>query len=77
MSGRRNRRNASFPSGLSLPIDTISTGIAKAVRGVGKILAADTCNSDEEIGKALHMMVDVMITDALSKALKLRADFCH
>jgi glycerophosphoryl diester phosphodiesterase len=42
------------------------------LRGLGKSIAVYTCNSDEEIHKALHLGVDILISDLPQKALLLR-----
>lgn len=41
-------------------------------RGLGKSIAVYTCNSDAEIGKALNMGADILISDVPQKALQLR-----
>jgi len=62
-----------FLAGLCLPIQILKPELVEAVQGRGKILATYTCNADEEIGRALDMGVDILISDDPSKALALRA----
>ncbi|HLP98759.1 MAG TPA: glycerophosphodiester phosphodiesterase [Sideroxyarcus sp.] len=61
-----------FLHGLCVSIDTLDEGMAGAVRERGKFLAVYTCNSDEEIGRALRLGVDVLISDVPQKALQMR-----
>jgi glycerophosphoryl diester phosphodiesterase len=61
-----------FLAGLCLPIQTLKPELVEAVHGRGKILATYTCNSDEEIGRALDLNVDILISDDPAKALRLR-----
>jgi glycerophosphoryl diester phosphodiesterase len=43
-----------------------------AVRERGKRIAVYTCNSDEEIGRALALGVDILISDVPQYALQRR-----
>ena len=43
-----------------------------AVRETGKRIAVYTCNTDEEIGRALALGVDILISDVPQKALQMR-----
>ena len=43
-----------------------------AVRERGKFIAVYTCNSDDEIKRALTLGVDVLISDVPGKALGMR-----
>jgi glycerophosphoryl diester phosphodiesterase len=62
----------SFLRGLCLPIETLDELFVELLRGLGKSIAVYTCNSDEEIGKALRLGVDILISDVPQKALYLR-----
>jgi glycerophosphoryl diester phosphodiesterase len=44
----------------------------KLLRGHKKHIAVYTCNSDEEISKALKLGVDILISDVPQKALQMR-----
>ena len=61
-----------FLHGLCLPIATLNGAMVKLLRGYGKCIAVYTCNSDEEINKALHLNVDILISDVPQKALHMR-----
>lgn len=62
----------SFLHGLCLPIATLDAAMVDLLRAQGKSIAVYTCNSDEEIGKALDLAVDILISDIPQKALRLR-----
>lgn len=61
-----------FLHGLCLPIATLDEAMVKLLRGQGKSIAVYTCNSDAEIGKALELGVDILISDLPQKALRMR-----
>lgn len=61
-----------FLHGLCLPIATLNGGIAELLRKQNKIIAVYTCNTDEEIIKALALKVDILISDVPQKALQMR-----
>ena len=61
-----------FLHGLCLPIATLDAAMVKLLRGLGKSIAVYTCNSDEEINKALGLGVDILISDLPHKALMMR-----
>lgn len=61
-----------FLHGLCLPIATLDEAMVRLLRGLGKSIAVYTCNSDEEINKALELGVDILISDLPQKALHLR-----
>lgn len=61
-----------FLYGLCLPIATLDEPIVKLLRSHGKCIAVYTCNSDEEIGKALKLGVDILISDVPQQALQMR-----
>ena len=61
-----------FLHGLCLPIATLDAAMVKLLRGLGKSIAVYTCNSDDEINKALTLSVDILISDLPQKALLMR-----
>jgi glycerophosphoryl diester phosphodiesterase len=61
-----------FLYGLCVHIDTLDEAIVGTVRERGKRIAVYTCNSDEEIDRALALGVDILISDVPQKALALR-----
>jgi glycerophosphoryl diester phosphodiesterase len=61
-----------FLSTLCLPVAHLNGSIAEAIRGQGKQLATYTCNTDAEIGRALELGVDWLISDRPAHARKLR-----
>lgn len=62
----------SFLHGLCLPIESLDEAMVSLLRGDNKSIAVYTCNSDEEINKALEMGVDILISDVPQKALQMR-----
>jgi len=62
----------SFLHGLCLPIKTLDESMVRLLRDHGKCIAVYTCNSDAEIGKALELGVDILISDVPQKALQIR-----
>ena len=62
--------------GLCVHIATLDEGMAGAVRAQGKCLAVYTCNSDEQIARALRLGVDILISDVPQKALQKWDTFC-
>ncbi|HEU0187695.1 MAG TPA: glycerophosphodiester phosphodiesterase [Gallionellaceae bacterium] len=64
-----------FLYGLCLPIATLDAAIVKLLRAQDKRIAVYTCNSDEEISKALQLGVDILISDVPQKALQMRVIF--
>ena len=61
-----------FLYGLCVHIATLDESMAGALRERGKCLAVYTCNSDEEIDRALDLGVDILISDVPHKALQRR-----
>jgi glycerophosphoryl diester phosphodiesterase len=61
-----------FLHGLCLPIESLDDAMVKLLRDHGKCIAVYTCNSDAEIGKALELGVDILISDVPQKALQMR-----
>lgn len=62
----------SFLNGLCLPIELLDESFVTLLRSNGKSIAVYTCNTDEEINKALHLGVDILISDLPQKALSMR-----
>lgn len=58
--------------GLCVHIATLDEDMVKAVRERGKLLAVYTCNSDEQIARALRLKVDILIGDVPHQALRMR-----
>ncbi|MBS0424519.1 MAG: glycerophosphodiester phosphodiesterase [Proteobacteria bacterium] len=61
-----------FLYGFCIPIQNIDRVFTGLLREHGKCIAVYTCNSDDEIGKALQLGVDVLISDVPQQALALR-----
>ena len=61
-----------FLHGLCLPIESLNEAMVELLRGHEKSIAVYTCNSDEEISKALDLGVDILISDVPQKALQMR-----
>ena len=61
-----------FLHGLCLPKESLNESFVNFLRGQGKSIAVYTCNSVEEIGNALNLGVDILISDLPQKALELR-----
>lgn len=61
-----------FLHGLCLAIESLDDAMVKLLRSHGKCIAVYTCNSDEEINKALGLGVDILISDVPQKALQMR-----
>lgn len=61
-----------FLAGLCLPIEILDEAVVDLLRKHGKRIAVYTCNSDAEIGKALALQVDILISDVPQLALSLR-----
>jgi glycerophosphoryl diester phosphodiesterase len=62
----------SFLHGLCLPIQNLDEAMVKLLRSHDKSIAVYTCNSDDEIRRALELGVDILISDVPQKALQLR-----
>lgn len=61
-----------FLHGLCVHIDTLDEAMAGVLRECGKRIAVYTCNSDEEMNRALTLGVDILISDVPQKALQIR-----
>lgn len=64
-----------FLHGVCVHVDTLDENMLGAARERGKFIAVYTCNSDAEIGRALALGVDVLISDVPGKALSMRDKF--
>lgn len=69
---RRVLTEQPFLHGLCLPIASLDDAMVKLLRGHDKCIAVYTCNSEEEISKALQSGVDILISDVPQKALSMR-----
>jgi glycerophosphoryl diester phosphodiesterase len=69
---RRVLAEQPFLHGLCLPIESLDDTMVKLLRKHDKCIAVYTCNSDEEINKALELGVDILISDVPQKALQVR-----
>lgn len=61
-----------FLHGLCLPIESLNEAMVKLLRDHGKSITVYTCNSDDEIGRALALGVDILISDVPKNALAMR-----
>jgi len=61
-----------FLHGLCLPIESLDEAMVKLLRDYDKSITVYTCNSEKEIGKALDLSVDILISDVPQKALQMR-----
>lgn len=61
-----------FLHGLCVHIDTLNEAMVGVLRERGKHIAVYTCNSDEQISRALNLGVDILISDVPQKALQMR-----
>jgi glycerophosphoryl diester phosphodiesterase len=61
-----------FLHGLCLPIESLDEAMVALLRDHEKNIAVYTCNSSEEIKKALASGVDILISDVPQKALQVR-----
>lgn len=58
--------------GLCVHISTLDEAMMEVVRQRGKQIAVYTCNSEEQIRRALTLGVDILISDVPHKALQMR-----
>ncbi len=65
-------KDYSFLAGFCLPIAIHNDSIAKLLRNHGKGVGVYTCNSEQEIQKALDLKVNILITDYPQLALRMR-----
>lgn len=68
----RTLEEHAFLHGLCVHISTLDGSMMDVVRTRGKSIAVYTCNTDEQIGRALSFGVDVLISDLPQKALEMR-----
>ncbi len=61
-----------FLAGLCHPISTLNKALVQFLRDHNKLIVSYTCNTQQEIQKALDLEVDILITDNPSKALQMR-----
>jgi glycerophosphoryl diester phosphodiesterase len=61
-----------FLYGLCVHISTLDEAMMSVVRERGKSIAVYTCNTDEQINRALTLGVDILISDYSQKALEMR-----
>lgn len=64
--------NHSFLFGFCLPIAKLDSRRVNLLRSQNKCIIVYTCNSDEEIHKALQLEVDILISDVPHNALQIR-----
>lgn len=69
---RRMLETHSFLYGLCIDISTLHEEMVRVIREHGKQIAVYTCNTDEEISRALGLGVDILISDVPQKALAIR-----
>jgi glycerophosphoryl diester phosphodiesterase len=69
---RRFLEEQPFLHGLCVHISTLDGHMMELVRGRGKCIAVYTCDTDAEILRALHLGVDILISDVPDKALQMR-----
>ncbi len=62
----------SFLHGVCLSIGSLDQGTVKLLRDQGKHISVYTCNTDEEIDRALGFGVDILISDIPQHALQRR-----
>jgi glycerophosphoryl diester phosphodiesterase len=61
-----------FLHGVCLHIATLDQSMVELLRSQGKSIAVYTCNTVAEIGRALALGVDILISDIPQKALQMR-----
>ncbi len=61
-----------FLFGLCVHISTLDEAMVGVAREKEKFIAVYTCNTEEQIGRALELGVDVLISDVPQKALQMR-----
>jgi len=69
---RRILNGQPFLYGLCIHISNLDADMMALVRERGKRIAVYTCNSEEEISRALTLGVDVLISDVPQEALRMR-----
>lgn len=61
-----------FLHGLCVEISTLDIDMVDLLRARGKSIAVYTCDTDAEIGRALMLGVNILISDEPQKALRMR-----
>lgn len=61
-----------FLHGFCVPISDLDDALAGLLQAHNKCMAVYTCNSDEEISKALKCGADILISDLPQKAIQMR-----
>lgn len=69
---KRTLDEHAFLHGLCVHISTLDEAMMSVVRERGRSIAVYTCNTDEQIDRALRLGVDVLISDYPQKALEMR-----
>ncbi|MCF6251375.1 MAG: glycerophosphodiester phosphodiesterase [Methylococcaceae bacterium] len=69
---KKNFNKNNFLAGACHPISTLNTELVSFMRDHNKLIVTYTCNTQQEIKKALSLEVDILITDDPAKALLLR-----
>ncbi len=69
---RRFLNEQPFLFGLCVHISTLDADMMALVRERGKLIAVYTCDTEDEIDRALTLRVDVLISDVPQKALEMR-----
>jgi glycerophosphoryl diester phosphodiesterase len=62
-----------FLDGLCLPLARADGALVQAAHALGKTLAVYACDSRADIGRALELEVDILVTDRADLALALRS----
>ncbi|MFW5443370.1 MAG: glycerophosphodiester phosphodiesterase [Methylococcaceae bacterium] len=62
-----------FLAGVCLPISKLDTEIVAFLRDRYKLIVTYTCNTQQQIQKALKLEVDILITDNPAKAIQMRS----
>lgn len=66
-------RNHKFLAGICLPISTLNEELVNLSRAHKQLILTYTCNTQQQIQKALDLEIDVLISDEPAKALQMRS----
>ena len=69
---RQSLKECAFLYGFCLPIAMLNQSLVDLLRRENKCVAVYTCNTDDDINKALRLGVDILISDVPHKALENR-----
>lgn len=69
---RQSLHDCAFLYGFCLPIALLDQHLAELLRTHNKSIIVYTCNTDNEIDKALRLDVNILISDVPDKALEMR-----